>query len=90
MGLALLLQHQWQQLQRADHQPVRHCGDPASQTGVVGQSEATLRLRAEPNVLSTQIGRIPWERPAADPEQTGDGWCKGDLAGTVGWGQRFS
>ena len=27
---------------------------------MVGQSEATLRLRAEPNVLSTQIGRIPW------------------------------
>ncbi|MBK8027782.1 MAG: SH3 domain-containing protein [Chloroflexi bacterium] len=39
--------------------PFVTAGDPASQTGVVGQSEATLRLRAEPNVLSTQIGRIP-------------------------------
>ncbi|MBK8025559.1 MAG: SH3 domain-containing protein [Chloroflexi bacterium] len=55
------------------------------QTGVVSQSEATLRLRAEPNVLSTQIGRIPWGDLLPILEQTRDGWYKVIWRGTVGW-----
>ncbi|MBK8027797.1 MAG: SH3 domain-containing protein [Chloroflexi bacterium] len=65
--------------------PFVTAGDPASQTGVVGQSEATLRLRAEPNVLSTQIGRIPWGDLLPILEQTRDGWYKVIWRGTVGW-----
>ncbi|MCK6580715.1 MAG: SH3 domain-containing protein [Anaerolineae bacterium] len=65
--------------------PFVTAGDPASQTGVVGQSEATLRLRAEPNVLSTQIGRIPWGDLLPILERTRDGWYKVIWRGTVGW-----
>ncbi len=60
-------------------------GMPASETGVVGQSEATLRLRAEPNVLSTQIGRIPWGDLLPILERTRDGWYRVIWRGTVGW-----
>ena len=35
-------------------------GNPAAATGVVAQSEATLRLRAQPTVASEQIGRVTW------------------------------
>ncbi|MDZ4768160.1 MAG: SH3 domain-containing protein [Chloroflexota bacterium] len=60
-------------------------GMPASETGVIGQSEATLRLRAEPNVFSTQIGRIPWGDLLPILEQTRDGWYRVVWRGTVGW-----
>lgn len=60
-------------------------GMPASETGVVGVSQATLRLRAEPNVFSTQIGRIPWGDLLPILERTRDGWYRVVWRGTVGW-----
>jgi uncharacterized protein YraI len=55
-------------------------------TGVVAQSESTMRLRAEPNVASTQIGRITWGGFLPVVGRTADGyWYQVVWKGTVGW-----
>ncbi|MBK8029358.1 MAG: SH3 domain-containing protein [Chloroflexi bacterium] len=61
-------------------------GDPANRTNVVGQSNATLRLRAAPTTDSTQTGRIPWGEilPVIGRTAGGD-WYQVVFRGTVGW-----
>jgi uncharacterized protein YgiM (DUF1202 family) len=61
-------------------------GDPAAMTGVVGQTQATLRLRAAPTTLSDQTGRIPWGDllPIIGRTPAGD-WYQVVFRGTVGW-----
>jgi uncharacterized protein YraI len=61
-------------------------GDPAALTGVVGQTSATLRLRAEPNTVSMQIGRIPWGDLLPIIGRTpGSDWYQVVFRGTTGW-----
>lgn len=61
-------------------------GNPAANTGVVAQSEATLRLRAQPTVASEQIGRVTWGGAMAVLGKTRDGgWLQVIWKGTVGW-----
>lgn len=61
-------------------------GNPAALTGVVGQTNAVLRLRAAPNTVSEQTGRIPWGDllPIIARASTG-GWYKVVFRGTEGW-----
>ena len=63
-------------------------GIPAgfNDTGVLVQSEATLRLRLEPNVLSPQIGRVTWGAflPVSGRTAGGD-WYQVLWKGTIGW-----
>jgi uncharacterized protein YraI len=61
-------------------------GDPAAATGVVGVSEAVLRLRAAPLVGTEQIGRIPWGDilPIIGRTAGGD-WYQVVFRGTTGW-----
>lgn len=63
-------------------------GIPAgfNDTGVLVQAEATLRLRQEPNVFSTQIGRVTWGAflPVSGRTAGGD-WYQVLWKGTVGW-----
>lgn len=55
-------------------------------TGVIVQSQATLRLREAPNVASTQIGRVTWGAFLPVVGRTGDGfWYQVVWKGTVGW-----
>jgi uncharacterized protein YgiM (DUF1202 family) len=55
-------------------------------TGVVAQSESTMRLRSEPNVASAQIGRITWGGFLPVIGRTSDGfWYQVVWKGTVGW-----
>ncbi len=66
--------------------PFTTAGDPAAMTGVVVQSQAGLKLRAEPTVLATQIGRIPWGEIMPLIGKTGDGgWYQVVFRGTTGW-----
>lgn len=62
-------------------------GDPAASTGVVAQAFAGLKLRAEPNVNSPQIGRVTWGYILPVLGRTpGDGaWWQVVYKGTVGW-----
>lgn len=61
-------------------------GNPAAATGVVAQSFATLRLRAQPNIYSAQIGRITWGGAVAVTGQTpGGDWYRVIWKGTEGW-----
>jgi uncharacterized protein YraI len=61
-------------------------GNPASISGVVGQSFATLRLRAQPNVYSAQIGRVTWGGALAVTGRTrGSDWLRVVWKGTTGW-----
>ena len=60
-------------------------GDPAAMSGVVVQTEAGLRLRAEPNTSSAQIGRIPWGDILPVLARTRDGWYQVIFRGTTGW-----
>lgn len=55
-------------------------------TGVIVQTRATMRLRAEPNVLSMQTGRITWGAllPVSGRTAAGD-WYQVLWLGTVGW-----
>jgi uncharacterized protein YraI len=55
-------------------------------TGVLAQSEATIRLRLEPNVLSPQIGRVTWGAfmPVSGRTAGGD-WYQVLWKGTIGW-----
>lgn len=61
-------------------------GNPSALTGVVGQTEAVMRLRAEPLVGSTQIGRVPWGDilPIIGRTAGGD-WYQVVFRGTTGW-----
>lgn len=61
-------------------------GNPAALTGVVGQSQSGLRLRAAPDVTSAQIGRIPWGDilPILGRTDGGD-WYQVVFRGTTGW-----
>ncbi len=66
--------------------PYTTAGNPAAMTGVVVQSQAGLRLRAEPTVLATQIGRIPWGEIMPLIGKTRDGgWYQVVFRGTTGW-----
>jgi uncharacterized protein YgiM (DUF1202 family) len=60
-------------------------GNPAAMTGVVVQSQAGIKLRAAPNTVSTQIGRIPWGEIMPVISRTRDGWYQVVFRGTVGW-----
>lgn len=55
-------------------------------TGVLAQTNATMRLRAEPNVFSPQIGRVTWGAflPVGGRTAGGD-WYQVLWRGTVGW-----
>lgn len=61
-------------------------GNPAALTGVVMQTQATLRLRASPNAASEQIGRIPWGDVLPVTGRSADGgWYQTVFRGTTGW-----
>lgn len=54
--------------------------------GVRGQTDATVRLRAEPNVASVQTGRITWGAFLPIIGRTADGfWYRVVWKNTVGW-----
>ncbi len=55
-------------------------------TGVLGVTKAALRLRAEPNVRSDQIGRVSWGSfvPIVGRTRASD-WYQIVWKGTVGW-----
>jgi hypothetical protein len=68
--------------------PFGTIGVPAGvqDTGVVGQSQSTLRLRAASNVASAQIGRVTWGAFLPIIGKTPDGyWYQVVWKGTVGW-----
>lgn len=56
------------------------------ESSVVAQTQATMRLRAAPNVLSEQIGRVPWGDvvPVIGRTAAGD-WLQVVFRGTTGW-----
>lgn len=55
-------------------------------TGVRAQTRATMRLRAEPNTISPQIGRVTWGAFIPIVGRTADnGWYQTVWRGTVGW-----
>jgi uncharacterized protein YraI len=64
----------------------RTAGDPAANASVSVQTVSTLRLRAAPNILSEQIGRVPWGDilPVIGRTAGGD-WYQVVFRGTVGW-----
>ncbi len=52
----------------------------------VGITQGGMRLRAEPNTTSAQIGRIPWGQTIPITGRTADGaWYRTNWFGTVGW-----
>jgi uncharacterized protein YraI len=55
-----------------------------SPTGVVAQTQAVMKLRAEPTVASQQIGRIPWGEIMPVIGRRGD-WWQVVFRGTTGW-----
>jgi uncharacterized protein YraI len=68
--------------------PFGTIGVPAGvqDTGVVGQSQSTLRLRAQPNVAATQTGRVTWGGFLPIIGRTADGfWYQVVWKGTIGW-----
>lgn len=55
-------------------------------TGVLAQTEATMRLRGEPNVMSPQTGRITWGSFLPVIARTADNqWILVEWKGTLGW-----
>jgi uncharacterized protein YgiM (DUF1202 family) len=61
-------------------------GAPASLTGVVAQTHATLKLRAAATVNSAQIGRIPWGDVLAVVGRTRyNDWYQVEWRNTIGW-----
>ncbi len=61
-------------------------GNPSAISGVVGQSFSTLRLRAQPNVYSAQIGRVTWGGALGITGRTpGGDWLRVVWKGTQGW-----
>lgn len=66
--------------------PFQTAGQPAANTGVAVQSQATLRLRAAPNTVSEQIGRITWGTIMPVLGRTADGgWLQVMYFDTVGY-----
>lgn len=63
-------------------------GIPAgfNDTGVLVQTHATMRLRAEPNIFAAQTGRISWGAviPVSGRTAGGD-WYQVLWRGTIGW-----
>jgi hypothetical protein len=61
-------------------------GNPAAATGVVAQTQAGMKLRAEPSVVSAQIGRITWGAilPVIGRSPNGE-WWRVVWKGTEGW-----
>jgi len=55
-------------------------------TGVLAQTQAVMKMRAEPNVLSPQTGRITWGAflPVVGRTAGGD-WYQVLWKGTIGW-----
>jgi uncharacterized protein YraI len=63
-------------------------GDPAAGSKMTIQTEAVMRLRAAPTVLSEQIGRVPWgDLLPVIGRTTGNDWYQVVFRGTVGWVQ---
>jgi uncharacterized protein YraI len=61
-------------------------GNPAAGAEVTVQTQAGLRLRAAPNVLSPQIGRIPWgDLLPVIGRTAGNDWYQVVFRGTIGW-----
>jgi uncharacterized protein YraI len=61
-------------------------GNPAALTGNVAVSYTTLKLRAQPNIYSDQIGRITWGGTMAITGKTRSGeWWRVVWKGTEGW-----
>ncbi|MBZ0289085.1 MAG: SH3 domain-containing protein, partial [Anaerolineae bacterium] len=61
-------------------------GNPAALTGNVAVSYTTLKLRAQPNIYSEQIGRITWGGTMAITGKTRSGeWWRVVWKGTEGW-----
>lgn len=55
-------------------------------SGVVGQTQAGMRLRADANINSPQIGRIPWGALVPIVGRSADGlWYQVTWEGTNGW-----
>jgi uncharacterized protein YraI len=66
--------------------PFQTAGQPASNTGVAAQAQATLRLRAAPNTASEQIGRITWGTILPVLGRSADGgWLQVLYFSTIGW-----
>ncbi len=60
--------------------------NPASISGVVARAFAGLKLRAEPTIYSTQIGRIGWGDVMGVVGRTRSGeWLQVVFKGTTGW-----
>ncbi len=60
--------------------------NPAAISGIVAQSVGTIRLRAQPDVRSQQIGRITWGGAVAVIGRTSLGdWYQVVWKGTTGW-----
>jgi len=66
--------------------PFSNFGDPADSADLVVQTTAALKLRAEPNVASEQIGRVPWGAtlPVIGRARVGS-WYQVVYQDTVGW-----
>ncbi len=61
-------------------------GNPAAASGVVAQSVGTLKLRAQPDVRSAQIGRVTWGGAVAVIGRTRlSDWYQVIWKGTTGW-----
>jgi uncharacterized protein YraI len=61
-------------------------GNPSAISGVVAESFATLRLRAQPTIYSPQIGRVTWGGAMAVTGRTpGGDWYRVVWKGTTGW-----
>jgi len=61
-------------------------GAPASTTALAVQTTAVLKLRAEPNTSSAQIGRVGWgdKLPVIGRSERGS-WYQVEFKNTVGW-----
>jgi uncharacterized protein YgiM (DUF1202 family) len=61
-------------------------GNPASSSGIVAISKATLKLRRLPTIYSEQIGRVTWGGAVGVVGRTRAGdWWQVVWKGTVGW-----
>jgi uncharacterized protein YraI len=61
-------------------------GGQVAQSSVTVQTNATMRLRAQPNILSEQIGRVPWgDLLPVIGRTAGNDWLQVVFRGTTGW-----
>ena len=66
--------------------PFNNYGAPANEASMVVQAIAGLKLRAEANVVSAQIGRVAWGDTLAVIGRSSVGsWYQVVYKGTVGW-----